>query len=131
MITKEEFIKQFDNPMRVPRVTKLVINRGVGETREDPKAIDVSAKELTAICGQKPLIINAKKAIAGFKLKANLPIGLKVTLRNKRMHDFLQKLVNICLPKIRDFQGINPKAKSHPRSRPTEGRVPGLSCGYL
>jgi len=102
--------EKYKNPMRVPRVVKIVINRGVGETRENPKAIDVSAKELAGITGQVPLVIKAKKAIAAFKLREGLPIGLKVTLRGKRMHDFLKKLINICLPKIRDFQGVNPKS---------------------
>lgn len=101
---------KYENPMRVPRMVKLVINRGVGEAREDVKAIDVSAKELANITGQKPLVINAKKAIAAFKLKGGLPIGLKVTLRGRRMYDFLSKLVNVCLPKIRDFKGVNPKS---------------------
>ncbi len=101
---------KYKNPMRVPRMVKLVINRGVGEAREDSKAIDVSAKELSNIAGQKPLVIKAKKAIAAFKLRGGLPIGLKVTLRGKRMYDFLSKLINMCLPKIRDFKGVNPKS---------------------
>lgn len=102
--------EKYKNPMRVPRMIKVVINRGVGEAREDAKAIDVSAKELAEITGQKPLVIKAKKAIAAFKLRDGLPIGLKVTLRGKRMYDFLSKLINICLPKIRDFRGVNPKS---------------------
>jgi len=102
--------KGFKSIMRVPRMVKIVINRGVGETRENIKAIDISEKEVIAITGQKPLIIKSKKAIANFKLRANLPIGLKVTLRGERMYDFLYKLVNICLPKIRDFRGVNPKS---------------------
>lgn len=110
MRRKEEFNKKFKNTMRIPRVTKVVINRGVGEARENAKAIDISAKELADITGQKPIIVNSKKAIAAFKLKANVPIGLKVTLRKKRMHDFLEKFINICLPKIRDFKGIDPKS---------------------
>jgi len=98
------------NPMEVPRLTKLVINRGVGEARENDKAIEVSAAELANITGQKPLITLSKKAIAAFKLKANIPIGLKVTLRGERMHEFVNKLINICLPKIRDFKGVSPKS---------------------
>lgn len=101
---------KYKNPMRVPRLVKIVINRGVSEAREDSKAFDVSAKELAEIAGQKPLAIKAKKAIAAFKLRGGLPIGLKVTLRGQRMYDFISKLVNICLPKIRDFKGVNPKA---------------------
>jgi large subunit ribosomal protein L5 len=98
---------RYDNPMRVPRMIKVVINRGVGEAREDAKAIDVSGRELADITGQKPLVIKAKKAIAAFKLKGGLPIGLKVTMRGKRMYDFIDKLINICLPKIRDFKGVS------------------------
>ena len=101
---------KYRNPMEVPRVIKVVINRGVGEARENAKATEISAKELAEITGQKPLVIRAKKAIAAFKLKGGLEIGLKVTLRGKRMYDFLSKLINICLPKIRDFKGVNPKS---------------------
>ncbi|MBN2057537.1 MAG: 50S ribosomal protein L5 [Candidatus Saganbacteria bacterium] len=101
---------EFDNIMRVPRLVKVVINRGVGEARENSKAIDVSAKELADITGQKPLMRLAKKAIATFKIKQNMPIGLKVTLRGERMFDFVNKLINITLPKIRDFKGVNPKS---------------------
>ncbi|MFH1542192.1 MAG: 50S ribosomal protein L5 [bacterium] len=120
MDLKEKYNKQilpallkegnYKNPMRVPKITKIVINRGVGETRENIKAIDVSAKELGEITGQKPLVIKAKKAIAAFKLRKDLPIGLKVTLRGRRMYSFLSKFINICLPKIRDFRGVNPKS---------------------
>jgi len=98
------------NPMEVPRLTKLVINRGVGEARENEKSIEVSAAELANITGQKALVTLSKKAISAFKLKANIPIGLKVTLRGDRMYDFVNKLINICLPKIRDFRGVNPKS---------------------
>ena len=101
---------EFKNPMQIPKLVKIVINRGVGEAREDSKAFDISAKELTAITGQKPLVRKAKKSIAVFKIRENMPIGLKVTLRGERMYDFMNKLVNICLPKIRDFRGANPKA---------------------
>jgi len=102
--------KGYKNPMEVPRLVKIVINRGVGEARENPKAIEISAAELASITGQKPLITKSKKAISAFKLKANIPIGLKVTLRGKRMYEFANKLINICLPKIRDFKGVNPKS---------------------
>lgn len=100
----------YKNPMQVPRLRKVVINRGVGDARENPKAIEVSAAELTAIVGQKPLVTYSKKAIAAFKLKGNIPIGLKVTLRGDRMYEFVSKLINLCLPKIRDFKGVNPKS---------------------
>jgi large subunit ribosomal protein L5 len=98
--------KGYANVMHVPKVVKVVINRGVGEAKENPKAIEISAKEMMSITGQKPLIINSRKAIAGFKLKGNIPIGMKVTLRKGRMYDFLDKLINVCLPKIRDFRGV-------------------------
>lgn len=101
---------KYENLMCVPRVLKVVINRGAGEARENPKAIDVSAKELAEITGQKPLIIKSKKSIAAFKLRSGIPIGLKVTLRGRRMYDFLDKLINICIPKIRDFKGVSPKS---------------------
>jgi len=106
----EKLKKEYDNPMMVPRVVKVVINRGVGEVRENSKAIDVSAKELGEITGQKPLVRKAKKSIAVFKIRGGMEIGLKVTLRGKRMHEFLSRLINLCLPKIRDFKGINPKS---------------------
>ena len=107
-----EMMKKFGykNPMQVPHITKLVINRGVGEATLNPKAIDVSVAEIAAITGQKPLVTRSKKSIAGFKLKENIPIGCVVTLHGQRMYDFLDKLVNICLPKIRDFKGLNPKS---------------------
>ncbi len=117
---KEEFEKKitaallksgkYKNIMRVPRMVKVVLNRGVGEARDNEKAIDVSAVELADIAGQKPLVTYSKKAIAAFKLKGNVPIGLKVTLRGKRMYDFLSKLINICLPKIRDFRGVSTRS---------------------
>jgi large subunit ribosomal protein L5 len=113
--TKEiipEMMKKFGykNPMQVPRIVKLVINRGVGEATLNPKAIDISVAEISTITGQKPLITRSKKSIAGFKLKENTSIGCVVTLRGQRMYNFLDKLVNICLPKIRDFKGISPKS---------------------
>jgi len=102
--------KGYKNKMQVPHLIKLVINRGVGEARENAKAIDVSAAELAAITGQKPLVTISKKAISAFKLKGNIPIGLKVTLRGDRMYEFLNKFINLCLPKIRDFKGISFKS---------------------
>ena len=107
-----EMMKKFGykNPMQVPRILKVVVNRGVGEATQNPKAIDTSVVELAVITGQKPLVTISKKAIAGFKLKENTAVGCKVTLRGVRMYDFLDKLVNVSLPKIRDFRGINPKS---------------------
>jgi large subunit ribosomal protein L5 len=101
---------KYKNIYSAPRVVKIVINRGVSEARENPKAIEVSAKELSDIAGQKPLITKAKKSIAAFKVRQAQEIGLKVTLRGQRMYDFLNKLINISLPKIRDFKGISPKS---------------------
>ena len=109
---KPAFLKsgEFKNPMQIPHLVKAVINRGVGEARENAKAIEISAKELTEITGQKPLIRKAKKSIAVFKIREGQEIGLKVTLRGIRMYDFLGKVINLCLPKIRDFKGVNPKS---------------------
>jgi len=107
-----EMMKKFGykNPMQVPHLEQIVVNRGVGEATANPKAMDISVAEIAAITGQKPLVTKSKKSIAGFKLKENTPIGCKVTLRGQRMYDFLDKLVNMCLPKIRDFRGVNPKS---------------------
>ncbi|MDD4179091.1 MAG: 50S ribosomal protein L5 [Candidatus Margulisbacteria bacterium] len=102
--------KGYKNTMQVPRLLKVVINRGVSEARENSKAIEISAAELANITGQKPLVTMSKKAIAAFHLKGNVPIGLKVTLRGQRMYEFVSKLINICLPKIRDFKGVSPKS---------------------
>ena len=99
----------YKNIMQVPRVTKVVINRGVGEATENAKALEVSIDELTRISGQKTIVRKAKKSIAGFKLRENQPVGVKVTLRGKRMYDFLNKFLNLCLPNIRDFRGITSK----------------------
>lgn len=111
VITKELMKKRgYKNTMQVPRIQKVVINRGVGEARENAKAIEISAAELSVITGQKPLVTLSKKAISAFKLRGNIPIGLKVTLRGDRMYDFLSKLINICLPKIRDFKGVSPRS---------------------
>jgi Ribosomal protein L5 len=117
---KEKYLKEvvpklvkerhYKNKMQVPHLEKVVINRGVGEARDNAKAIDVSAAELTEIVGQKPLVTHSKKAISAFKLRGNIPIGLKVTLRGRRMYDFVNKLLNLALPKIRDFRGVSPKS---------------------
>lgn len=98
------------NPMAEARLVKISVNRGVGEGRENPKATDAAAEELAVITGQKPALRRAKKSIAGFKLKGGDPIGLAVTLRGKRMYEFFYKLVNLVLPKIRDFRGVNPNS---------------------
>lgn len=100
----------YKNVMEMPRIIKVVVNEGVGEATASGKELDVAAAELALITGQKPLITLAKKAIAAFKLKAKMPIGCKVTLRGQRMYDFLDKLINVCLPKIRDFRGVPEKS---------------------
>ena len=104
--------KQFNytNPMQIPKLEKIVINMGVGENVNDSKIIQAAANELGLITGQKAKICLAKKAIASFKLRENLAIGCKVTLRKQRMYEFLDRLVNTALPRVRDFRGINPKS---------------------
>ena len=100
----------YQNPMQVPRVTKIVVNMGVGEAAQDSKAIDGAVADLTAITGQKPVVTRARQSIAGFKLRENAPVGVKVTLRGAQMYEFLDRLVNIAMPLIRYFRGISPKA---------------------
>jgi large subunit ribosomal protein L5 len=100
----------YTNTMQVPRLKKIVINIGLGEAVANPKLIDSAVQELTAIAGQKPVVTRSKKAIANFKLRAGLPIGVKVTLRRERMWEFLDRLVNLSLPRVRDFRGVSPKA---------------------
>lgn len=100
----------FDNPMRVPRVTKVVINMGLGEAVGDKKILESAAADLSAISGQKPVITKARKSIAGFKIREGWPVGAKVTLRGDRMYEFLERLVDIAIPRIRDFRGLNPRS---------------------
>jgi large subunit ribosomal protein L5 len=99
----------YGNPFQVPRLAKVVINMGVGEGKENPKVLDFATADLQAISGQKPVITRAKKSIANFKLRENVPIGCKVTLRGPRMYEFLDRLVNVALPRVRDFKGVPPK----------------------
>jgi len=99
----------YSNPFQVPRLEKVVINMGVGEGRENAKVLDFATADLQAIAGQKPVITRAKKSIANFKLRENVPIGCKVTLRGPRMYEFLDRLVNVALPRVRDFKGVPPK----------------------
>lgn len=96
--------------MQVPKVEKVVINMGIGEAVSNSKVLDVAVEDLRQIAGQKPVITRAKKSIAGFKLRENMPIGVKVTLRGERMYYFLDKLFNISLPRVRDFRGVSTKA---------------------
>ena len=98
------------NPMAVPRVKKVVLNMGMGEAIANAKILDTAADELRAITGQKPVITKAKKSIASFKLRQGMPIGVMVTLRGDRMYEFLDRLVSIALPRVRDFRGVSPKA---------------------
>jgi len=100
----------YTNRMQVPQLSKIVINMGVGEAVTNPKLVDAAVQELTAITGQKPVITRAKKAIATFKLRENMPIGTMVTLRRERMWEFLDRLVTLALPRVRDFRGTSPKA---------------------
>jgi large subunit ribosomal protein L5 len=104
---RQEF--SYKNPMQVPKLEKIVINMGVGEATGDQKKLDAAVEELTAISGQKPVKTLAKKAIAGFKIRKGLPIGCKVTLRNARMYEFMDRLITIALPRVRDFRGIQGK----------------------
>ncbi len=100
----------YSNPMQVPGVVKVVVNMGVGEAAKDSKLIDGALRDLTAITGQKPQLRRATKSIAQFKLREGMPIGAKVTLRGDRMYEFLDRLVNIALPRVRDFRGVSGKA---------------------
>ena len=109
---KKALLEQFkyDNEMQVPRLDKIVLNMGVGEATADSKKPTVAAEDLALIAGQKPVVTRARKSIAGFKVRENMPIGAKVTLRKEKMYEFLDRLVNIALPRVRDFRGLNPKS---------------------
>jgi len=109
---KPALMKEFGykNPFEVPKLDKIVINMGVGEGTQDGKKVDAAANDLAVISGQKPVVTRAKTSIATFKLRENLPIGCKVTLRRQRMYEFLDRLINIALPRVRDFRGASPKS---------------------
>ena len=100
----------YSTPMQAPRMTKITLNMGVGEAKNDSKVLDRAVGQLALIAGQRPVIARAKKSIAGFKIREGMPIGCKVTLRGASMYDFLDRLTSIALPRIRDFQGINPNS---------------------
>ena len=104
--------KQFNiqNPMRIPKIEKIVVNMGVGEAVVNSKAMDGAVEDLTKITGQKPQVRRARKSIAGFKIREGMPVGARVTLRNERMWEFLDRLVSVALPRVRDFRGISPKS---------------------
>jgi large subunit ribosomal protein L5 len=101
---------KIENAMQVPRIAKITINMGVGEAVADRKVMDAAVTDLTKISGQKPLITKSRKAIASFKLRAGLAVGAKVTLRGARMYEFLDRLINIAMPRIRDFRGVSPRS---------------------
>lgn len=98
------------NPMEAPRITKITLNMGVGEAIADKKILENAVNDLTLISGQRPVVTKARKSVAGFKIREGWPIGCKVTLRNQRMYEFLEKLIDIAIPRIRDFRGISPKS---------------------
>src|SRR6266851_1492555 len=100
----------YQNPMQVPRVDKIVVNMGVGEAVQDAKKMDAAVADLTAITGQHPVVIRARRSIATFKLRQNMPIGCKVTLRQQRMYEFLDRLITVALPRVRDFRGVSPRS---------------------
>jgi large subunit ribosomal protein L5 len=99
-----------ENPMAIPRLNKIVLNMGMGEAIANAKVLDTAVEELKAIAGQKPVITRAKKSIASFKLRQNMPIGVMVTLRGEQMYEFFDRLVSVALPRVRDFRGVSPKA---------------------
>ncbi len=109
---REQMIKKFgySNIMEVPKLDKIVVNMGVGEARENEKLLEAAAKDMEIITGQKPILTKAKKSIANFKIREGMPIGCKVTLRGDRMYEFLDRLVNLALPRVRDFRGVNPNS---------------------
>ncbi len=105
---QEQFVYQ--NVMQVPRLTKVTLNMGVGEAVGDKKIMEHAVSDLTQIAGQRPIVTNARKSVAGFKIREGWPIGCKVTLRREYMYEFLDRLINIAIPRIRDFRGLSPKA---------------------
>ena len=100
----------YSNPMQVPKLDKVVLNMGVGEAVADSKKIEAAARDMTAIAGQKPIIIKARKSVAQYKLREGMPVGVKVTLRRAMMFEFLDRLITIALPRVRDFRGLSPKS---------------------
>ena len=105
---KEQF--EYKNPMQVPRITKITLNMGVGEAVADRKVMEHAVSDMAKIAGQKPIVINARKSVAGFKVREGWPVGCKVTLRREQMYEFLDRLINIAIPRIRDFRGLNARA---------------------
>ncbi len=111
-VIRQALLDQFkyDNPMRIPRIEKVVVNMGVGEATADSKKPSVAAADLSLITGQKAIVTHARKSIATFKVREQMPIGAKVTLRKDRMYDFVDRLITVALPRVRDFRGLNPKS---------------------
>ncbi len=105
---KEQF--EYKNIMEIPKISKITLNMGVGESVEDKKVIDAAVADMTAISGQKPVVTKARKSIAGFKIREGWPIGCKVTLRGKKMYEFLDRLITIALPRVRDFRGLSARS---------------------
>tara|TARA_B100001123_G_scaffold381621_1_gene452164 strand:+ start:206 stop:748 length:543 start_codon:yes stop_codon:yes gene_type:complete len=101
---------EYTNVMQIPRLDKVVLNMGVGEAVADSKKVENAARDMTVIAGQKPIIVRARKSVATFKLREGMPVGVKVTLRRDRMYEFIDRLVNIALPRVRDFRGLSPKS---------------------
>ena len=101
---------QYKSVMQIPKIEKVVVNIGLGEARDNPKVLEAALGDLAKITGQKPIVTKAKKSVANFKIRQGMSIGVKVTLRRERMYDFIDKLFNIALPRVRDFQGINPNS---------------------
>lgn len=103
-------LKEFDyiNPMEVPRISKVVVNIGIGEAKDNPKALESAVNDVRVITGQQPIVVRARKSVASFRLRAGMPIGIKATLRGRRMWYFLEKLIAVALPRIRDFRGVSP-----------------------
>ena len=110
--TTKQLVEQFGykNVMVIPKIEKVVLNMGVGEAVGNPKVLDAAVNDMTQITGQKPVITKAKKSLAAFKLREGMPIGCKVTLRGNRMYEFLDKFMNVALPRVRDFRGVSPKS---------------------
>jgi len=100
----------YSNPMQIPRLTKITLNMGVGEAVADRKVMDHAVEDMTKISGRKPIVVKARKSVAGFKVREGWPVGCKVTLRRDAMYEFLDRLINIAIPRIRDFRGLNPKS---------------------
>ena len=105
---QEQF--KYDNVMEIPKITKITLNMGVGEAVSDRKVMEHAVADMTRIAGQKPIVIKARKSVAGFKVREGWPVGCKVTLRREQMYEFLDRLINIAIPRIRDFRGMSPKA---------------------